>query len=138
MKNQDLKQWSRVKQLAYVTYVRMPTFISGHMFWTCIRWHLYSFFPYGFSKFSKFSGSYNILYKNLLLWIWPVIYFFVLGRDRFFTVYICFKETLFFSLPQSTCQFRVTVRKWAIIITCMYVIFMILLQNYEKTTCAQL
>ena len=25
------------------------------------------------------------------------LYLFVLGRDRFFTVYICFKETLFFN-----------------------------------------
>ena len=63
--------------------------------------------------------SYNFtLFKDLLLYIWPLIYLFVLGRDTFFTVYICFKENLFFnflyklfnkyfSLPQSTYQFRV-------------------------------
>ena len=43
-------------------------------------------------------------------------------EDSFFTAYICFKETLFFSVsyklfnkyfsvPQSTCQFRVSVGK---------------------------
>ena len=81
--------------------------------------------------------------KNLLLCIWPLIYLFVLGRDIFFTVYICFKETLFFyisyklfnkyfSLPQSSRQSRVSKRKWAKIVMHMYVIFRILLQNYEK------
>ena len=51
-------------------------------------------------------------------YISPLIYLFLLGRDRFFTVYICFKETLFsncsykllnkyFFLLQSTSQFRV-------------------------------
>ena len=93
----------------------------------------YDFFSYDFSKFSKFSGSYHVPFKNLLQKIWPFIYFFVLGRDRFFTVYICFKEALFFSSPQTNCQFRVSVRKWAIIVIYMYVIFIILLQNYEKT-----
>ena len=52
---------------------------------------------YDFLKFSKFSGSHNfVLLKNLLLYIWPLVYLLVLGRDRFFTAYICFKETLFF------------------------------------------
>ena len=35
------------------------------------------------------------MFKNLLLYIWPLIYLFVLGNNRFFTTYICFKETLF-------------------------------------------
>ena len=30
-----------------------------------------------------------------MLYILTLIYLFLLGRDRFFTVYICFKETLF-------------------------------------------
>ena len=38
-----------------------------------------------------FSGS-----GSLETFIWPLIYLFVLGRDRFFTVYIRFKEILFF------------------------------------------
>ena len=72
-------------------------------------------FPY---DFLKFSGSYNfILFKNLLLYISPVIYWFALGRDRFFTVYRFLKTPYFscklfnkyFSLAQSTCrQFRVS------------------------------
>ena len=33
----------------------------------------------------------------LLLYIWPLIYLFVLGWDRFLTVYICLWETLFFN-----------------------------------------
>ena len=63
------------------------------------------FLPYDF--FKKCTGSFNfILFKHLLLYIWPLIYLFVLGRDRFFTVCICFKETCFsynqyFSLPQT-------------------------------------
>ena len=37
----------------------------------------------------------------------------VLGRDRFFIAYICFKEKLYkyFFLPQNTCQYRVPVKK---------------------------
>ena len=101
------------------TYARL-LLMAYAWFWTCVRWHLRSFFPYDFLKFSKFSGSWNfILLKKLLLYIWPL---FVLGRDRFFTLYICFKETLlfdfsyklfkkYFFLPQSTCQFRMSVRK---------------------------
>ena len=69
--------------------------------------------------FFKVFGSYNfILFTNLLLYIWTLIYLFVLGRDKFFTFYICFKQTFFFNfsyilfnkyftLPQSNCQFRV-------------------------------
>ena len=59
-----------------------------------------------------------ILFKNLLLYIWPLIYLYVLGRDRFFTVYFCFKETSFssfwyklFNKCLGVCQFRVPVRK---------------------------
>ena len=96
----------RVRQLTYV------------WFWTCVRWDVRTFFPMIFKKFSKFFR----FFKNLLLYISPLIYLFVLGRDRFFTVYICFIETPFFnfsykifnryfSLPLSTCQFRVSVSK---------------------------
>ena len=72
---------------------------------------------------SSFSGSFNfILFKNLLLYIWALIYMFDLGSGRFFTVYICFTETLFFnfsyklfnkyfSLCQSLCQFGLSVTK---------------------------
>ena len=53
------------------------------------------FFPY---DFLNISGSYNFIpFKNLLLYISSLIYLFVLGRDSFCTVYIYFKETIFFN-----------------------------------------
>ena len=83
--------------MAFVVYVRTPNFID-----ICT---ISDFFPMIF--FFKFCGSFNfILFKHLLLYIRPLIYLFDLGRDRFFTVCICFKETCFsynqyFSLPQT-------------------------------------
>ena len=116
----------RLQQLAYVAYVQTSTFIDAHLILDVHTFtHTLIFFPMIFSKFKNFSGSYNfILFKNLLLYIWPLIYFFVLGGDKFFTVCICFKETYFswnknFSLPVfnkyfsftlSTCQFRTSVK----------------------------
>ena len=91
-------------------------------FWTCVRWHICSFFLYDFFKFFKICLVLITLYclKTYCYKFDP--YFFVLGRDRFFTVYICFKESLnfnfsyklfneYFSLPQSTSQFGVSVKK---------------------------
>ena len=103
-------------------YIRLRL-LAYAWFWTCVRWQGRSFFSIILQSFQNFSVSYNfILFKNLLLYIWPLIYLSVLGRDIFFTVYICFKETLlfsfsyklfnkYFSLPQSTCEFRLSVRK---------------------------
>ena len=57
-----------------------------------------------FLSFQNFCGSYNVkklknlLFKNLLRYISPLTYLFVVGRDRFFTVYICFEETPYFSI----------------------------------------
>ena len=66
----------------------MPTFIDVHIILDMNT---------GMLIFQNFSGPYNIiLFNNLLLYIWPIIYLFVLGRDGFFTVYICFLGTLFF------------------------------------------
>ena len=50
-----------------------------------------------FLKFPKFFWFflYFVMFKNLLVYIWPLINFFVLRRDRFFTVYICFKKPCF-------------------------------------------
>ena len=91
-------------------------------FWTCVCWQTCSFFPMFSKSFQDFSGSSMfLLFKNLLLYIWPLIYLFVIERDTFFTVYIYFKETLFFNfsyklfnknflLPQRICQFRVAVK----------------------------
>ena len=51
-------------------------------------------------KFICFSleETYSLLFKYLLLYIRLLVYLFVLGRDIFFTVYICFffKKNLFF------------------------------------------
>ena len=66
------------------TYVDL-LLLAYTRFWIC------------FQSFQNFSSSYNfILFKNLLLHIWPLIYLFLLERDSFYTVYICFKEILFF------------------------------------------
>ena len=61
----------RVRQLAYVAWV--DTYAH--------------FFPINFSSFRNFSDSYEF----------TLFYLFVFGRDRSFTVRICFKETLFFN-----------------------------------------
>ena len=92
------KERSRVRQLVYTAYVCTPTFIGIRMILDmCTLTRTFIIFPYDFLKF-YFSGSYNfILFKNLLLYIWPLIYLFVLVRDWFFTVYIHVKETLFFN-----------------------------------------
>ena len=109
-----------VRQLGYVAYVRMPTFIGVRMILDMFTLTGILIFSLWFFKVFKVFNF--ILFKNLLLYIWPLIYLFVLGRDIFFTAYICFKETFFynfsynlinkyFSLPQSTCQLRLPVGK---------------------------
>ena len=57
----------RVRKLAYVAYVRTPTFISVLMTLDMRTLTRTLIFSYDFLKFSKFSGSYNVLFKNLLL-----------------------------------------------------------------------
>ena len=104
----EIKKW-------IISYVHTPTFIEVRMILGMRTLTSTLIFPY---DFLKFSGSYNfILFKNLLLYISPVIYWFALGRDRFFTVYRFLKTPYFscklfnkyFSLAQSTCrQFRVS------------------------------
>ena len=109
---------SNIQQLVYLAYVHTPgvcMILDMHTL-TCTL----IFFPMIFLKFSKFFWFW--FFKNLMLYICPLIYLFVLERDRFFTLYICFQGTLFFnfsyklfnkyfSLPQSTQQFRASVRK---------------------------
>ena len=112
----------RVQQLAYVVYISTPTFIGVRMILdmrTLIRTLI---FPYDFFKFFKICLVLIILYCLKTYWYKFDLYFFVLGRDGFFTVFICFKETLFFnfsykllnkyfSLLQSTSEFGVSVGK---------------------------
>ena len=84
-------------KLAYVGYVRAPIFID-----LCINLDMGAltrrliFFPMIFLSFQKLSGSYNFIpVEPLLLYVWPLSYLFLLGRERFFTVYICFKKPFF-------------------------------------------
>ena len=80
----------RVRHLAYIKYVRTPTFIIIVLDMRTLACMLIFFFII-FKIFQNLSGSCNfILFKNFIL--------FFLGRDRFFIVYICCKETLFFNL----------------------------------------
>ena len=55
------------------------------------------FFKWEYSSYRSILSYNCILFKNVQLYIWPLIYIFVLGRGRFFTVYIYFKETFFFN-----------------------------------------
>ena len=93
MKDKETNYWSKimVQHLAYVVYTCMSNFIGFHM--------IYNTFSVWFFKLFKFFLVLLILYclKTYLIYIWPLIYLFVLGRDRLFTAYICFKETLFFN-----------------------------------------
>ena len=89
-----INRQGRVQQLAYLTYICMPDF--GH---TYVDTYTKSF-PNNFQSFQNFFGSYNVimLFKNLLLYILPLTYLFVLGRDSFFAFYVSSTETLFFQL----------------------------------------
>ena len=52
---------------------------------TCLLWHVRSFSPYNFLKFSEFLWF-------LFYTVWKTsCYIFDLGKDRFFTVYVCFR-----------------------------------------------
>ena len=117
---------NRVRQLPYIKCIYIPTFIGVHMILdmstlTCTL----IFSPCFFKAFKIFLvliilyGVKTYCYIFDFIWLW--IYLFGLGRERFFTVYICFTESIFsnslykwitkyFSLLQSTCQFRVSIK----------------------------
>ena len=76
------------------TYVRL-LLLAYAWFWTCVHWHIFSL--WFFKVFKLFLVLLFWFFKNLMLYIWPLIYLFLLRRDIFFTIYICFKETLFFN-----------------------------------------
>ena len=91
------------------TYVRL-LLLAYAWFRTCVRWHVRSFIPYDFLKFSIFFSSYNfILFKNLLLYIWSLIFClpleetdslllsFVLKKPYFSVFHKIFNK--YFSLP---------------------------------------
>ena len=102
------------------TYARLLLLVYA-WFWTSVCWDVHSFFLLQFLKVFNIFLALIILYCLKTCCIFD-LYLFVFGRDRFFTVSIFFKETLFsdfsyklfnkyFSLLQSTCQFRVSVSK---------------------------
>ena len=76
------------------------------------------------------------------LYLYFYHYLFGIWRNKFFAVYTSFKLffnfsyklfSKYFSLPQNTCLFRVSVRNQAKIVMHMYIIFIISLWHYEKT-----
>ena len=114
-----------VGQLAYTVYVCVLTFIGVHMILDMCMLTLSLIFSLWFFKVVK---TFLILIISYCLktycYVFDVQFFvYVLRRDRrCFTGYISFKETIFsnflyelfnkyFSLLQSTCQFKVSVRK---------------------------
>ena len=103
----------------------MPIFIGVHMILDMRSLTRMLIFSLWFFIVFKLSLILTISY-SLKTWCHTFdLYLFVLGIDRFFTMYICFKESLFFiflyklfnkylSLPQTTCQFKMSVRKQVI------------------------
>ena len=102
-------------------YVRTPTFISVRRILDMCTLRRTLIFSLWFFKVFKIFLALIILYCLKTCCIFD-LYLFVLGWDRFFIVNIYFKETLYsnfsyklfnkyFSLLQSTCQFRVSVSK---------------------------
>ena len=102
-------------------YVRTPTFISVRRILGMCTLRRTLIFSLWFFKVFKIFLALIILYCLKTCCIFD-LYLFVLGWGRFFIVNIYFKETLYsnfshklfnkyFSLLQSTCQFRVSVSK---------------------------
>ena len=87
-----IKHPVRVWQLVDASYVCTHTFIGICMILgMCLLIRMVNF----------------ILSKNLLLSIWFLIYFSVLVRDRFFTVYICLKK-LNFSISHTSYSINIS------------------------------
>ena len=110
----------RVEQLAYVAYTHITTFIGVSMISDISTLTQTLIFSLWFFKvFKIFLVLIIYMYcLKIYCFIFDLSFiFFVLERDRFFTVYISTKETLsfnvsyklfnkYFSLPQSSCQFK--------------------------------
>ena len=122
-----IKQWNRsqgstigIRRVRMCTYFYCRTHDFGHVYVITYA----HFFLWFFKVFKIFLVLlyWSWLFKKLMLDILPLIYLFVLGRDGFLYVYICFRETLsfnfthklsnkYFFLHRSTCQFRVSLIK---------------------------
>ena len=84
----------RVRKLVYVAFIRTPNFIGVHMnlnMSTLTRTLIFSLW-----FLNRFFLVLMLYCLKTYCYIYD-LYLFVLGRDRFFTVYICFKESLFFN-----------------------------------------
>ena len=93
----DLTQLISVQQLAYVTYICVPTFIGVRMVLDMRTLTLTLIYFLWFYRVFKIVLIFIILYcLKTYCYIFD-LYLFVLGRDTFFIVHICFKETLFFN-----------------------------------------
>ena len=93
----DLTQLISVQQLAYVTYICVPTFIGVRMVLDMRTLTLTLIYFLWFFRVFKIVLIFIILYcLKTYCYIFD-LYLFVLGRDTFFIVHICFKETLFFN-----------------------------------------
>ena len=110
-------------------------------FWIGICWHMCSFFPMIFYKvFRIFLVLKICYYLKTYCYIFDLC--FSLKETDFLLFTFILKEPFFsfsfklfnkyFSLPQSTFQFRVLVRKWAKIVMCIYVIFIILIAHNNR------
>ena len=77
----------RVWQLVYVTYVFTPTYIGVRMILDMrTLTGTLIFFLWFYEVFKIFLVLIILYCENLLLYIWPLVYLFVLGRDKFLTV----------------------------------------------------
>ena len=120
-------------------------------FWTCISLHLCSFFPYDLLKFSGcyLSTSEWVTVLNLTA-IYLLFNLFIQPCKRRTLYCLCmFKETLvfnflwklfnkYFSLPWRTCQFRVSVRKWAKIVKHICHFYHFIIKLWKSCTCAKI
>ena len=106
--------------------------------WTCLCLHISSFFSLLFFKVFKVFliliilcclKTYCYIFNLSLLSFSlketdSLLFRFVLAKSYFSIFHTTFNK--YFSLPQSTYQFRVSVRKWAVTVMHMHVIFVIL------------
>ena len=84
------------------TYVRL-ILLAYAWYLTCVRWHVRSFFSYNFLKFSE------ILWFLFCTVLKTSCYIFDLGKDRFFTAYICFRlKKIYFSIFHTNCLINIS------------------------------
>ena len=124
----------------YISYISSPTFngicmiLDMHML-TCAH-----FFLWFFKVFKIFLVLKICYYWKTYCYIFDLclslketdflLFPFILKEPFFGFSFKLFNK--YFSLPQSTFQFRVLVRKWAKIVLCIYLIFIILIAHNNR------